>query len=75
MKNQSACFLKRHKEFTSESGIPEAKNGDGGTPNKAYRKDWSAQYCCVPLCRSSSGEGQERERLGMRRLSFTHLQT
>ena len=28
------------------------------------------QYCCVPLCRSSSGQRLERERLGMVRLSF-----
>lgn len=70
MKNQSEYSSKRHGEFTREPGIPEAKNGDEGTTNKAYRKDWSGQYCCVPLCRSSSGEGQERERLGMQRLSF-----
>ena len=36
----------------------------------AGRNCWGGQYCCVLLCRSSSGEQLERERLGMRRLSF-----
>ena len=36
----------------------------------AGRNRWGGQYCCVPLCRSSSGERLERERLGMSRLSF-----
>ena len=36
----------------------------------AGRNRWGGQYCCVPLCRSSSGERLERERLGMARVSF-----
>ncbi|XP_065894872.1 uncharacterized protein [Dysidea avara] len=36
----------------------------------AKQKAWRGQYCCVPLCHSSSGEKAERERLGMQRLSF-----
>ena len=36
----------------------------------AKQKAWKGQYCCVPLCRSSSGEKAQRERLGMLRLLF-----
>ncbi|XP_065888295.1 uncharacterized protein [Dysidea avara] len=36
----------------------------------AGRNLTGGQYCCVPLCRSSSGQRLERERLGMARLSF-----
>jgi len=34
------------------------------------RNRWGGQYCCVAMCRSSSRERLERERLGMSRLSF-----
>jgi len=34
------------------------------------RNHMGGQYCCVSLCRSSSGQRLERMRLGMVRLSF-----
>ena len=33
-------------------------------------KAWRGYYCCVPLCRSSSGEQFERRRLGLPAVSF-----
>ena len=33
-------------------------------------KAWWGYYCCVPLCRSSSGEQFERRRLGLPAVSF-----
>ena len=44
-------------------------------PLKKYRvteavKAWKGYYCCVPLCRSSSGQQSERKRLGLRPVSF-----
>ena len=63
MKNQSECLSKWCTEYTRGPGIPEAKNSNRGTSGKAYHKEWSGQYCCVPLCWSSSGEGEERERV------------
>ena len=33
-------------------------------------KSWRGYYCCVPLCRSSSGEQFERKRLGLPPVSF-----
>ena len=61
MKNQSECLFKSDSVFSRGPVTP------AGT---SYHKEWSGQYCCVPLCRSSSGEGAQRERLGMPRLSF-----
>ena len=31
---------------------------------------WRGQYCCVPLCRHSHGEQEERKQLFNERLSF-----
>ena len=33
-------------------------------------KSWRGHYCCVPLCRSSSGEQFEQKRLGLPAVSF-----
>ena len=33
-------------------------------------KTWRGNYCCVPLCRNSSGQREERERLGLQKISF-----
>ena len=33
-------------------------------------KTWRENYCCVPLCRNSSGQREERERLGLQKISF-----
>ena len=33
-------------------------------------KAWKGYYCCVPLCRSSSGQQFEQKRLGLRPVSF-----
>lgn len=53
------------REQDSEQGEGVHRNG-----NIAGRNTWGGQYCCVLLCRSSSGERQERQCLGMPRLSF-----
>lgn len=37
------------------------------TPNQ---KAWRGNYCCVPLCRNSSGQQKERKRLGLSKISF-----
>ena len=37
------------------------------TPGKSA---WRGHYCCVPLCRNSSSNQKERERLGLEKLSF-----
>ena len=37
------------------------------TPSK---KAWRGHYCCVPLCKNSSSNQIERERLGLKKLSF-----
>ena len=37
------------------------------TPGKSA---WKGHYCCVPLCRNSSSNQKERERLGLEKLSF-----
>jgi len=34
------------------------------------QKAWRGDYCCVPLCRNSSGQNKERQRLGLPKLSF-----
>ena len=34
------------------------------------QKAWRGDYCCVPLCRNSSGKQKERKRLGLPFLSF-----
>lgn len=65
-------------EFSLEEDNVEEDSGEmgpkrGQKPRRHYtakQKAWRGQYCCVPLCRSSSGEKAERERLGMQRLSF-----
>ena len=71
MKNRSGYSSENFKclsVFARKPGLEaETRNsGDGvDTPARLYPKEWSGQYCCVPLCRSSSGEEAERERLGM----------
>ncbi|XP_065919410.1 uncharacterized protein [Dysidea avara] len=58
-------------EDNSRSG-----SGDSSVPLRkkvhvtAAMKAWKGHYCCVPLCRSSSGDQSERRRLGMPTLSF-----
>ena len=37
------------------------------TPGKSA---WKGHYSCVPLCRNSSSNHKERERLGLEKLSF-----
>ena len=37
---------------------------------KPKEKAWRGNYCCVPLCRNSSGQQEERERLGLSKISF-----
>ena len=34
------------------------------------QKAWRGHYCCVPLCRNSSGQTEERKRLGLSKISF-----
>ena len=59
---------------TLEEGEEEGEAEEESVPVRRHyssnKKAWRGQYCCVPLCRSSSGERAERERLGMPRLSF-----
>ena len=38
-------------------------------------KTWRGNYCCVPLCRNSSGQREEREHLGLQRISFHSFPT
>ena len=37
---------------------------------KPKEKAWRGNYYCVPLCRNSSGQQEERERLGVPKISF-----
>ena len=37
---------------------------------KPKEKTWRGNYCCVPLCHNSSGQQEERERLGLSKISF-----
>ena len=64
-KNQSECS----SECLFKSGSVFYR-GPVTPAGNSYRKEWSGHYCCVPLCRSFSGEGAQREQLGMPRLSF-----
>ena len=37
---------------------------------KSTKAAWRGDYCCVPLCRTSSGQNIEREMLGLTKVSF-----
>ena len=75
MKNQLACFSKRHSEFTSESGIPEAKNGDEVHLIKHIIRtgvDSTVAFLCV----GALAEKDKREKdLECEDFLFTHFQT
>ena len=61
------------ESFCESTFEEEEVEKDPGPVRRHYssnKKAWRGQYCCVPLCRSSSGERAERERLGMPRVSF-----
>ena len=38
-------------------------------------KTWQGNYCYVPFCRNSSGQREEREHLGLQRISFHSFPT
>ena len=46
------------------------KNEQGLCSATRSKKLWRGKYCCVPLCRNSSGQNAEREKLGLPNLSF-----